>query len=252
MKPGISEFSYGYAVTEALVRGSPGLTAAPVFPSLIAEGKPGGGWDVKIPLPGYLLFLQFKLCDVMVTRRAKEVGDGLTLPILRMHIRPGRYSKQHAMLLQLEAQGEAVFYVAPRFAAEEDFNRHYLADAILTNSVFIRPNDVGPLDGEDHHVSFEEAGTDALLYSRQPRRLPQRPRDPLAELEPLRDRAKRITSELVVATAERLETAARAAGVPDSVMESVEHARDLPPMRRLGFVARAVFEVEPVVVQVRG
>jgi hypothetical protein len=37
MNPGISEFSYGYAVTEALVRGKPGLTAAPIFPSLVAD-----------------------------------------------------------------------------------------------------------------------------------------------------------------------------------------------------------------------
>lgn len=43
MKPDISEFSYGYAVTEALIwdEGLP-IVGAPIFPSLIEEGRSGG------------------------------------------------------------------------------------------------------------------------------------------------------------------------------------------------------------------
>ena len=40
MRPDISEFSYGYALTETLISTVPRrLKAAPVFPSLIEEGK---------------------------------------------------------------------------------------------------------------------------------------------------------------------------------------------------------------------
>jgi len=74
MKPDISEFSYGYVVTEALVRGfGTDISAAPVFPSLVAEGREGGGYDVRIEISGIPLFLQFKLSDYMKRNRANEV-----------------------------------------------------------------------------------------------------------------------------------------------------------------------------------
>src|SRR6266568_1524050 len=61
--------SYGYALTEELAGGTAGdLMAAPVFPSLYAEGQAGGGWDVMIPYPVTPLFLQFKLSHYMVRR----------------------------------------------------------------------------------------------------------------------------------------------------------------------------------------
>ncbi len=249
MKPGISEFSYGYAVTESLVRGSPSLAAAPVFPSLIAEGKAGGGWDVKIPMPGFMVFLQFKLCDAMVRYSAKETKETppLAPPILRMHVRPGKRSRQHAMLLQLEAAGEIVYYVAPRFWTEADFNRHYLANAIIANSVFIPPGDIGVLDDEDHHISFAQNGADALLYSK-PRRLPRPLLDGFSVLAHLRDRARLVTPDAALRTVERMTSAARAARAPRSVLASIERTANLPPLQRLGFVSRAVFEVEPLVI----
>jgi len=47
MTPDISEFSYGFALTHELIAlaGEP-LRAAPIFPSLIEEGRAGGGYDV--------------------------------------------------------------------------------------------------------------------------------------------------------------------------------------------------------------
>ena len=53
MRPMLSEFSYGYALTEELVSGgTANLTAAPIFPSLYAEGQIGGGWR-EDSIPGY-------------------------------------------------------------------------------------------------------------------------------------------------------------------------------------------------------
>jgi hypothetical protein len=64
MNPDFSEFSYGYAVTEELVASLKAtVVAAPIFPSLYEEGKKGGGYDVKIPLSGKPIFLQFKLSN---------------------------------------------------------------------------------------------------------------------------------------------------------------------------------------------
>lgn len=73
MKPNISEFSYGYALTDELVHASGiTITGAPVFPSLYSEGQAGGGWDVRIDRPGVPLFLQFKLSDKMKRGNCRE------------------------------------------------------------------------------------------------------------------------------------------------------------------------------------
>ena len=62
MKLGYSEFSFGYAFTENLIRStSSGAAIAPYFPNLRDEGSLG--YDVDIRLPGRPLFLQFKLPD---------------------------------------------------------------------------------------------------------------------------------------------------------------------------------------------
>ena|SRR2546425_11388435 len=76
MRADISEFSFGYAVTEALAqRWRPNLTAAPVFPSLLEEGKVG--YDVKLQRRGVPIFLQFKVSERMVRATAREVREGL-------------------------------------------------------------------------------------------------------------------------------------------------------------------------------
>ena len=55
-----SEFSFGYAITAELQQRY-GVVSAPEFPSLVAEGRPGGGYDVKVRTQGVVIFLQFTL-----------------------------------------------------------------------------------------------------------------------------------------------------------------------------------------------
>ena len=62
-----SEFSYGFALTDSLLAIiAERIGTAPVFPSLIQEGKAGGGYDVKIPALPVPIFLQFKIPRVLV------------------------------------------------------------------------------------------------------------------------------------------------------------------------------------------
>ena len=78
MEPRLTEFSYGYCVTEEFSNGTgPRMKAAPFFPSQYAEGKAGGGFDVRI---GSALFLQFKLCEELTRRTALESRKGLLEP----------------------------------------------------------------------------------------------------------------------------------------------------------------------------
>lgn len=172
MKADISEFSYGFAVVDELINWHGlHLTAVPIYPSLYEEGQAGVGYDVKLSTPHLPLFLQFKLSHCMIRRNAYECKQGwFRVPFYRMKLRPAHFSNQHQSLLHLESLGNAVFYVAPFFHLPDELNIHYLNRQILSNSVFVRPSDIGPLpDDGQHHVSYEN--TSYGIFRSEPRKI---------------------------------------------------------------------------------
>jgi hypothetical protein len=172
MRPEISEFSYGYAITDELIHWyQTALTAAPIFPSLYQEGQTGGGYDVLLQRPGIPLFLQFKLADCMIRNSAFEVKKGyLNTPFYRMPIRSTRHYNQHRMLIDLEKEGNEVYYTAPAFHLLEEFNRAYLNHQVSLRSLWIRPSTIGIIaDDKEHHVAFQQPGPYFILSA--PRKL---------------------------------------------------------------------------------
>lgn len=257
MRPSISEFSYGFAVTSEFVQAPGGVTAAPVFPSLIAEGQPGGGWDVRVDRPGVPLFLQFKLCDVMTRRTCKEARQaGFGVPCFRMHLRSSRRSRQHEMLLDLESTGQEVYYCAPMFHRPEDLNDAFLEGAVRDRSVWIRPSDVGPLpDDGDHHVSIE-AGRQWMFFS-EPK--------PLEARRGFRDVSNGLTERLrergrVDVSRQNLEALAAAlAGIAEKQRDFSDRQRDAArrvmqptgPLQRAAYYASVFLESQLFMVQER-
>ena len=162
MKPNISEFSYGYALTEELAKGfGKSITAAPVFPSLYQEGKKGGGWDVKLEKGGIPLFLQFKLSHYLKTASANERKSGhFSSPYYRMHLRPINHSKQHELLLDLERAGNEVYYSAPGFHEPNELNDAYLKNKVKDRSIWVKPTDITDItDTDEHYVAFQLPST---------------------------------------------------------------------------------------------
>lgn len=162
----ISEFSYGFALTNELV-GWTTLKAAPIFPSLIEEGKSGGGYDVKLDMPGTVLYLQFKRAHCMMRRSAREIKEHdaeLSIPFYRFHITDVSYSDQHEFLIELDDGTCDVFYVAPRFHKYSEINDAWAAKAVATRSIFVRPRAIGTLSPGSHHVAYD--GSHAYLCSK--------------------------------------------------------------------------------------
>lgn len=162
MKPNISEFSYGYALTEELVKGvGTKITSAPVFPSLYQEGKKGGGWDLKLKKGGIPLFIQFKLSHYLKNSNAKERKSGIfSSPYYRMYIRPINHSKQHELLLDLERSGNEVYYSAPAFHEPKELDYAYLKKIVKNKSIWIKPTDIGDItDTNEHYVVFQLPNT---------------------------------------------------------------------------------------------
>lgn len=256
VRPDISEFSFGYAVTEALVqRWRPLLTAAPAFPSLVEEGQVGGGYDVKLMRRGIPIFLQFKLADCMVRATAYEVQQRcLANPFYRMHIRPARHSDQHRMLCDLEGSGAAVRYVAPMFHRTAELNEAYLGQQVLQRSIFLRPSAIGPLtDGGNHHVSF--GSRNAWWFFSEP----HRGDEPLDEEKFEAEVRFRIRQDGATAL-----TSAALNHLKASMIEIIERhrrraqrAEDLAfsrflaapdPLRQVGYLSRTFFGAECLVV----
>ena len=173
MKPNISEFSYGYALTDELRHWhNLPITASPIFPSLYREGQPGGGYDVRLERGGLPLFLQFKLSDWMVRGTAREARTGQMLaPYYRMHLRPRRHSAQQEMLLNLENDGHEVYYVAPVFHEPSELNDAYREREVVARSIWMRPSYIGPLqDDDDHYVAFYNPRQSPVFCS-EPRKI---------------------------------------------------------------------------------
>jgi hypothetical protein len=159
-----SEFSYGYAITDNILHfGLPHSGHSPVFPSLLAEGAPGGGYDVKIPLRPVPVFLQFKIPQV-VRRRSDYMPAGFFPPYLRMHLRTKR-PNQHQLLLDLESNQPLVFYATPNFWSVDRLDRYFAAQQVHEQSLYVRPSQIGPLDNRPHHVAYRRGHPTVWVHS---------------------------------------------------------------------------------------
>lgn len=254
MKPDISEFSYGYAVTEELVaKHKARIVAAPAFPTLYKEGKAGGGYDVKIPIRGTPVFLQFKLSDCLQTRNAKEHRSlSLKLPYYRMHLRPLKHSQQHQLLLDLENSGESVYYIAPEFRTPTELNRHYLARDVIASSAAFAPSAIGSLPDEDeHYVVFEKGAAYGWRCSDDPRQV-ERTALPV-QLDMLRAKGRRLgeegLSELIRKMVSVIRECTASLDLPHASQADVEAIESQRvPLESVGYLARTYFSSELIII----
>ncbi|ANK91541.1 MULTISPECIES: hypothetical protein [unclassified Rhizobium] len=170
MKVGYTEFSYGYAFTENLIRSlSSAPTGAPVFPNLVQEAKIG--YDVNINLPAAPLFFQFKLPERMKKATAFEVSNGgcpgLTTPFFRIALMRADLSRQHSHLIELEKKFPGcVFYAAPVLADIHAFNKSYGLGRVFEDSVFFSPRQIGPLpNNKQHTIAYRSDVANAFFCS---------------------------------------------------------------------------------------
>lgn len=155
-----SEFSFGYAFTENLIRSSAtGPSTAPRFPNLVEEG--GLGYDVEIDDGGVPMFFQYKLPERMVRATAREIREheldkgGLPVPFFRMYLKK-ESSRQHELLIKLEEKhAGSVFYAAPFIVGRTAFDHAYAGASVHLQSALFSPSEIGSLpEGEQHVVAY--------------------------------------------------------------------------------------------------
>jgi hypothetical protein len=149
MRLDYTEFSFGYAFTENLIRSSPKApNGAPVFPNLVQEATLG--YDVNINLPGLPFFFQYKLPELMKRNTAAEISthklSNLSIPFFRMPLMRRDLSQQHQRLIEWEKKFPGtVLYATPCLHSLEEFNLEYGAARVHERSVFFSPIEIGPL-----------------------------------------------------------------------------------------------------------
>jgi hypothetical protein len=176
-----SEFSYAYALTEALKARGLCEREPPEFLSTLREGKPGGGWDVRIGA----VFLQFKRPSAAIGSRARPCG-ALARPFYRIYLRQRENWLQHRLLLELERRtaSNLVRYTAPRFWRQIEFESAYEFNQVIERSVFVPPSaGTVPKDAEPHCFAYGSADTDPTYFTSEPVLLP----DPVGGAAFLRD-----------------------------------------------------------------
>jgi hypothetical protein len=264
-----SEFTYGFALVNELVSaGNPPILSVPVFPSLIKEGRAGGGYDVYLDQPGRPLFLQFKLSRHMRGWNAREFRQGLfKKPFYRMSVRPKQSSRQHQLLLALEQQKQGtVFYCAPAFHTLGELDALYKAGQIGRYSRFVRPSALPTImDDDEHWLAFQRArGGTSAFFSDEGRRIELDERPIQERLQEALSEAHRVPFKETLNTLSHWfdeqvprqallwqETIAQDLGRREELPALWDHARELTSLEKVTMLAHTVLNSTFCVLQRR-
>ncbi len=175
MKVGYSEFSFGHAFTENLVRSSPsGPAGAPIFPNLLQEAQLG--FDVDINLPGCPLFFQYKLPEKLTRKSAPQcrlLGGGV--PYFRVALTRNDLSGQHERLQDLETSFPGlVFYTTPFLESARHFDAAYTSADVHNQCALFSPIDIGSLPAKSSHTICYRAGLASAWVCSDPQQIRQR------------------------------------------------------------------------------
>jgi hypothetical protein len=171
-----SEFSYGYAAireAESVIGQIYRQHGAPVLPSLLQEEHLG--YDAQVPFVDYALFLQFKRAEFISRRHSSSpTWSHVGAPHYRFSIDTDGH--QHAALARLESslaatpgRGE-IFYAAPVFHLQNQFDRAYGFGEVLDRSSIVPPSELDLNDGVHHFVTTENGSSLVLSQPRPPRK----------------------------------------------------------------------------------
>ena len=174
MKVGYTEFSFGYAFTENLIRwNSTAPVGAPRFPNLYQEGR--CGYDICIDYPGRPEFYQFKLPILLVRNSAFEIRNrlqGIEAPFFRMYLMNRSVSDQHKLLIKFENQfPDSVYYASPEIRSVNLFDDAYNSASVHFETALFSPREIGYLPDDDSHSIAYREGLSYGWFCSEPREI---------------------------------------------------------------------------------
>ncbi|WP_319581551.1 hypothetical protein [uncultured Pseudodesulfovibrio sp.] len=167
-KIGVSESSFQLAFLHEWVSENRNfITEAPLIPSTRNE-RDVGGFDARIRSVGQEYYFQFKMPEYLVGGNAAEWGlyGG---PYFRFKLHKYGDYTQHNKLFTLSKTCKNVYYVAPLFRNEIEYNSAFLSGNILNQSVFAHVSSCREYPrhewNEYHSISYDTNGTKGFQHS---------------------------------------------------------------------------------------
>ena len=149
MKPVFSEFQFSYFVTRE-IDNCLVWPRGPYIPNQADEANLG--FDVFFLNNFVALFLQYKLSDMLNSKRARE-WDYFEQEYFRFSIYPDNRSHQHNLLQRQSHRCPKcrVYYCAPLFIEFSDLINYYRQYDVLEHSVFVDCSYLPLIAGDDKH-----------------------------------------------------------------------------------------------------
>ena len=160
MKLEITNASYSTALTfELVTQYGFQILGAPAFPSLQEEAF----FQADLKKPTIPVFIQYKLGEYFIGNTS-ALKDYWGVPYYRFLIQSKNNDRKHQLLLNLEAMKQLVFYTAPEFHTLNEFYRHLMQRALLDQSTFCYPREIGILsDDKRYSLSYKHEVSYGLL-----------------------------------------------------------------------------------------
>lgn len=166
---GVSESTFQFAFLHEWLNEHRGFAMrCPLLPSTNQEARLGG-FDAHVPLRGIDYYFQFKKSDFMSGVRSRYY------PLYRcryyaFELRMKGGFKQHNDLCSLANDYlNTVFYVAPQFENESQFNTHFACNRIVENSKFVPLRQCREYRGYDvnlnHFISYLQQSNAFIQHS---------------------------------------------------------------------------------------
>lgn len=175
--PGFSErvFEFGFN-SEYADQNRAVLAAAPHIPTQNEEKALGYDISFEIKRRGgatHSVALQHKTCRFVDSWSATNKHFWLAAggPYFAFRLNVHQFNLVES-IASSGLPGVEFMYCAPLFSKRKDMDAHYLANTVLTQSVWINPKGAGPItDGDAHSIIVDRTGTQAFLFSEEPRGL---------------------------------------------------------------------------------
>jgi hypothetical protein len=169
MRPHFTELQYAYSCTKEieddLILPTFGV---PYFPSLRDEGK--CGFDVKINTIVAPIFLQYKVSDYMVRKKARK-WNLFNSAHFRFPIYPADKSPQHNLLKKLSLTQPFVYYCASALEDYKEYEYYHKQRNITSNSAFIPLARLPYIMGSNNHDILFDLASRRGFFCSDPRKI---------------------------------------------------------------------------------
>lgn len=163
MKSEFSETQFAFGVVHEILNRHPNSWSI-FFPTQRKEND--CGYDVKLNHEVTPVYVQFKVAEYLNRSNARQ-KDTIGVPYFRFKIWPVSQSPQHNQLVHLAQKGNNVFYIAPKFYTQKDFESYFFNQKLLDYVLFSPCERLREIYGNENHcVIYNEKSTEGIMCSK--------------------------------------------------------------------------------------